>query len=255
MKIKLSIIILLFFVVACQAQTPTEEAASEHVAVVAEKEEVVEATAVSTDTPVPPTDTPVPPTETPVPTNTATPTATAVPPTDTPEPTDTPQPSPTATHTAVPTKAATAVPPTPTPQPRAEVHSFSSTEVVPFTEELFLYHMGRLRDTMVELNTIYIDIGHGAYGSCIGFGSPHKNWTTHLPIYTDLPDKYYPLYAEYRSIIRQAVSTTMEISTVCAGGGGEVSEQTDAQVVQFLSWVMSRTEAMVQETIQLQQQP
>ncbi len=255
MKIKLFILILLFLVIGCQSATVEEESAAEQVAVVAETEAVVEATAVSTDTPIPPTDTPVPPTETPVPTNTATPTPTTVPPTDTPDPTDTPEPSPTATNTLVPTLAATAVPPTSTPQPPPDVHFFSSTEVVPFTDELFLYHMGRLRDTMVEMDEIYIEIGHGLSGSCIGFGNPHKNWTTHLPIYTDLPDKYYPLYVEYRSIIHEAVMATQEIANICADGGGEVSDETDARVVQFLSWAKPRTEAMVQETIQLQQQP
>lgn len=252
MKIRFCAIILLFFIVGCQTQTTAEEVALERNAVVAESEEVVEATAVPTDTPIPPTETAVPATHTPVPTETATPTD--VPPTETVEPTDTPEPSPTATNTAVPTKAATAVPPTPTPQPRSDVHSFSSTEVVPFTDELFLYHIGRLRDTMVEMNTIYIEIGYGKSGSCIGFGSPHKNWTTHLPIYPEVPDKYYPLYAEYRSIIHQAVMATQEIANVCADRGGEVSDETDAQVRQLLSWAVPRTEAMVQESIVLSQQ-
>jgi hypothetical protein len=218
MKVRFCAIFLLFFIVGCQPRTTAEDPAAESGAVVPEDEEVVEVTAVPADTPIPPTDTPVP-------ANTAT----------------------TATNTAVP--------PTPTSQPRVEIHFFSSTERVPFTDEGFLYHMGRLRDTMIELDTIYIDIGHGANDSCVAFDSLHKNWTTHLPAYLDSPDKYYPLYAEYRSIIHQAVLTTTQIFTVCTGGGGEVSEQTDDQVVQFLSWAMPRTEAMVQETIQLQQQP
>lgn len=216
MTVRFCAIFLLFFIVGCQPRTTAEDPAAESGAVVPEDEEVVEATAVPADTPIPPTDTPVL-------ANTAT----------------------TATNTAVS--------PTPTSQPMLEAHFFSSTERVPFTDKDFLYQMGRLRDTMIELDTI--DIEHDAHASCIDFNSLHRNWTTHLPAYVDSPDKYYPLYAEYRSIIHQAVLTTTEIFTVCVGGGGEVSEQTDAQIVEFLSWAMPRTEAMVEETIQLQQQP
>jgi hypothetical protein len=39
----------------------------------------------------------------------------------------------------------------------------------------------------------------------------------------------------YRSLIQGVVSTTAEIYTVCTGGGGTVSDQTDAAVRTYLA--------------------
>lgn len=72
-----------------------------------------------------------------------------------------------------------------------------------------------------------------------------------MPVFEDVPEKYYDLYIEYRSIIYEAGTLTQEIASVCGGGGGHVSEETDAAVLNFIQWAKPRTAAMVIEVAQL----
>jgi hypothetical protein len=136
---------------------------------------------------------------------------------------------------------------TPTPS----VPAFPLTEVAPFTEDAFQYQVGRLRDTMVDLDIIFKRIMGGEQGNCVFFGGLYINWTQHMPVFEDVPAKYFDLYIEYRSIIYEAGTLTQEIGTVCANGGGHVSEEADAAIVNFVQWAKPRTEAMLIEAAQL----
>lgn len=204
-------------------------------------------TSFPTDTPFPQTETPKPSSPTPIPTDTPSPT-----PTLTSSPTVTPSATPTATPTETPSPTLTPSPvPIPTSTPRPEVPAFPLTEVAPFSEDAFQYQVGRLRDTMIDLDIIFQRIMGGGTGDCTFFGSLYINWTQHMPVFEDVPEKYDDLYLEYRSIVYQAGTLTQEIGTVCANGGGTVSEETDRAIVNFIQWAKPRTEAMVTEIAQL----
>ena len=62
---------------------------------------------------------------------------------------------------------------------------------------------------------------------------------------------WFRLYAEHRSLIQEAVTTTWEINQVCAEGGGTVSDETDAAAQAFIERAYPRSEQMVLEALQL----
>ena len=61
----------------------------------------------------------------------------------------------------------------------------------------------------------------------------------------------FPLYAEYRAPIQEAVTTTWEINQVCDEGGGTVSDETSAAAQVFIERAYPRSEQMVLEALQL----
>lgn len=237
---------LLISVIGCDS-TGTEEISV--VEVTAETEPI----AIATNTTIPATETPKPPTETPIP-PTATPTLTNTP---SQTPTDTPSPSPTHTSTPIPTNtplptltATTVVLPTSEPtKPPFKV--YPDTFYAPYSEDAFLGHTRRFHETLNQLNDMYITISFGKSGSCGIFGDLYKTWTEQMPVLEEVPEKYTILHAEYRSLIDQIVMHTGEIAQVCSGGGGTVSDETDAAIRNYLEWAIPRSEQLVVEIIQL----
>ena len=207
-----------------------------------------------TNTP-PPTATSTPePTATPTFTPTDEPTSTPTDaPTLTPSPTETPVPTPTDTATATLIPSPTLSPPTrvpPTPVPQA--HAYPSTPIQNFDVDVFLSYLGRVRDSFrsaqSELPQIFSGAKHGDCGSYIGW---FALWIAEAPGFTDVPADWYPLYAEYRSLLKQAIESTWEIHTVCDSGGGEVSDETGEACLGFIEWAYPRSEEMVTEGLQM----
>lgn len=198
------------------------------------------------------------PTDIEIPTLTLTSTATpTLEPTNTPTETSTPTasstPTATPTHTPSPTASATSTstPIPPTPVPLAQVHLFPTTPIEDFSTESFLYQLGRTRDTFEELELIYTMISFGNTGNCIHYGGLHNLWTTTMPGYDNTSSRYHNLYVEYRSLLNQIVTETAEIQSVCSGGGGHVSEETDQAFRSFLEWSVPRLNQMVGEAQQI----
>ncbi len=238
------------FITSCQSTNqPVERVASSELA---EVTATIESTATRTPNPTvtsTPTLTPTS-THTTIPTSTLTPTSTST-------PTATMTPSSTPTNTATPSATATpwpTLPPaTPTAAPPA-AHIFPTTEIVPFSEDDFTYHMGRLKDSIAYFDREFVRMSLNFKGRCGNYYDSWKNWTVHLVGYETIPEKYLPLYVEYRDIMRIATESTTEILTICNQDGGTVSDETDEVVRTFLAWAVPRTEQMVVELAQLRGQ-
>lgn len=244
MKPLFALFAILLLISCRQPETPQQSQPT----AVQESASLPTATRTASPTP-PPTDTSTPTTEpsaTPSPTNTPTatytPTATNTP---TPTPTDTPEP----TATATPTKTPTPLPPQPT---RPPAPTFPETPIQPFTRDAFIYELGQLSLNFNDLNNMYINISFGHLGSCIAYNGLYTQWIRNRAGFSDVPAAWASLYAEYRAMIHQVVSITNEILTVCSGGGGTVSDETDAAVRAFLESSRPRLDQMIATASQMQ---
>lgn len=224
----------------------TEETAVPATAVAQVAEESTDIPPTATEAP---TETAVPPTETPEPTNTPTPEPTATE-TDTPTPEATETPEPTNTPAATNTPQATAVPPTAVPPTAAPVtaHTFPETPIRPFDADDFIRYLGLVRDSYRSFNSeMDLFAQTSKPGDCGTFIGWTGLWILEAPGYTDVPADWQPLYAEYRSMLRQVVSVTAEIRPLCNAQGGELSKETTQAIVDFVTWAYPRSEAMVTE--------
>ena len=221
-----------------------------------ETAQTVPATPVAQATVVPTATQPATPTPTAAPIET--PTATSTP---TPSPSPTPTLSPTFTPSAtpapspVPTDPPTAAQPAPTPAPTtppSQPHVFPETPIQSFDADVFIRYLGLVRDSFRsaadELPQIFSGSKEGDCGSYIGWIAL---WVTEAPGFEDVPAAWFPLYAEYRALIQEAVTTTWEINLVCDEGGGTVSDETDAAALAFIERAYPRSEQMVLEALQL----
>jgi len=207
-------------------------------------------TATPTSTPLP-TDTP---TATPTSTATSTATATSTPtatatPTPTPSPTHTPPPILTNTPTSMPVSTATQPVPT---LPSSQAHVFPETPIQSFDADIFIQYLGLVRDSFRsaadEFPKIFSGSKKGDCGSYIGWIAL---WAAQAPGFENVPPAWYPLYAEYRSLLQEAVTITWEINEVCDAGGGTVSDETVAASQAFIDRAYPRSEEMVVEAQQL----
>jgi hypothetical protein len=148
--------------------------------------------------------------------------------------------------TAVPP---TSVPPTAVP---ATAHTFPETPLRPFDVDVFVQYLGQGRDSFRSFNSeMSIFQANGKPGDCGTFIGWTRLWILQAPGFTDVPSAWQPLYVEYRSLLQQVVSLTMEIRPLCEGAGGQVSAETTQAIFDFLLWAYPRTEAMMIETGQL----
>lgn len=169
-----------------------------------------------------PSDTPTStstPTDTPTPTETFTPTPTDTPlPTDTPAATNTPSRTPTPKPTLPPPPTATF---TPAPLPAAPVfpqtimHAWDPADFRKELNELvkFNYDQGQ------QLQSL-IDTGRG---SCELFYQYRNEMIVSQAAYDVVPPEWYSIYYRYRVAIHTAVAAVSEITTICDGGGGNIS--------------------------------
>ena len=224
--------------------------------------QTIPAAPVARDTAVPTATQPATPTPTCTPTETPAATSTPTPspsPTPTSSPTltpsATPAPSPAPTNPPTPTAVATAAQPVPTPiptTPRSQPHVFPETPIQAFDAEVFVRYLGLVRDSFRsaadEFPQIFSGSKKGDCGSYIGWIAL---WVTEAPGFEDVPPAWFPLYAEYRALIQEAVTTTWEINQVCGEGGGTVSDETDAAAQAFIERAYPRSEQMVLDALQL----
>ena len=249
MLYRVTLLFLLGLVMAgCSNDPATEDIATEVIA-------KVTATPAPTATPVTPTATPEPtltatpvPTDTPEPTATATATATPVP-TDTAEPTATATPEPTATATNIPTPRPTLPPPPPTVPPTAP--TFPETPIRTWNAAEYRNYLGQFRDSLRSFNSeMGIFQQTGKPGDCGTFLGWARLWIVQSPGYTDVPSQWWPLYYEWRSLLKQVADLTVEVRNICGGSG---SGSVDAQpLIDFLSWAYPRSEQMVTEAAGIQ---
>jgi len=234
--------------VSCSDNQPAAELPTEVIAEVTN-------TLAPTVTLVAPTNTPPPtPTDTatPVPTDTPEPTAT---PTETPQPTDTPEPTNTATPEQTATTVATATPratlPPPTPTVPLTAPTFPETPIRAWNAEEYRSYLSQFRDSMRSFNsemTIFEQTGKP--GDCGTFLGWSRLWIVQSPGYTDVPNQWWPLYYEWRSMLKQVVNLTTEVRNICGGSGGEGVEA--QPLIDFLSWAYPRSEQMVIEAAAIQ---
>ncbi|MBN1314380.1 MAG: hypothetical protein JXA42_02890 [Anaerolineales bacterium] len=247
MKIRIHLLLLVLLLAACNpsSETRVDTTPAEELAAAPSATPTKEPTETPTETP---TSTHTP-TDTPEPTNTSTPTET---PTETPSPTHTPSPTltPSPTYTPSPTPSNTPIPPTPVP-PRPEAHLFATTIIEPFSRDSFIHELQELKTNFVDLNEKCDLISFGRIALCHPFQGFHSIMTSNRLGFTDVPDSYYALYHEYRSIIQQAVAVSQEIEDVCAAGGGEVSVESFENTREHLKLGISRIEQMIGEAQQI----
>jgi hypothetical protein len=121
-----------------------------------------------------------------------------------------------------------------------------------FDADVFVRYLGLVRDSFRsaadEFPQIFSGSKKGDCGSYIGWIAL---WVTEAPGFEGVPPAWFPLYAEYRALIQEAVTTTWEINQVCAEGGGTVSDETDAAAQAFIERAYPRSEQMVLEALQL----
>jgi hypothetical protein len=121
-----------------------------------------------------------------------------------------------------------------------------------FDADVFIRYLGLVRDSFRsaadEFPQIFSGSKKGDCGSYIGWIAL---WVTEAPGFEGVPPAWFPLYAEYRALIQEAVTTTWEINQVCAEGGGTVSDETDAAAQAFIERAYPRSEQMVLEALQL----
>lgn len=86
----------------------------------------------------------------------------------------------------------------------------------------------------------------GRPGNCGAYGRFMQD-VKNLPGFVNVPDNWFPLYFEYRSLLSQTPAVTAEIATVCNAGGGDVSAQTDLAVVDFVDRTQQRLYQMIAE--------
>jgi hypothetical protein len=90
----------------------------------------------------------------------------------------------------------------------------------------------------------------GKPGDCGTFLGWTRLWIVQSPGYTDVPSQWWPLYYEWRSLLKQVANLTLEVRNICGGSG---SGSVDAQpIIDFLSWAYPRTEQMVTEAAAIQ---
>lgn len=191
-----------------------------------------------------------------IPTLTATPTATATP-TLTPSPTPTPSPTATATATATlkPTLPPVTNTPTPAPTSAATPHVFNETPMKEFNVDELMNAVGRMRDTFRSASEgFYTQHDQYKYPVCPSYNGWFATWVKESPGFNNVPPTWQAFYAEYRSILQQAVSSTWQVHIVCTqkvfpsyAAYREQSTQSIAPAEQFFAWAYPRSEEMVIE--------
>lgn len=200
------------------------------------------------------------PTVTPSPTATATAIPTLTPtltPSLTPSPTETP--SPTATATTTPTLKPTLPPvtrtPTPAPTSAATPHVFNETPMKEFNVDELMNAVGRMRDTFRSASEgFYTQHDLNKYPDCSAYNGWFGIWVKESPGFNNVPPSWQPFYAEYRTILQQAVSSTWQVHVVCTQrvfpsfeAYREQVQQSIAPAEQFFAWAYPRSEEMVTE--------
>ena len=141
------------------------------------------------------------------------------------------------------------MPPTPVP---VTAHTFPETPIRPFDANDFADYLGRVRDSFRSYhNEMGQMVQTGKPGDCGTFIGWVGLWVLQAPGYTDVPPQWNALYVEYRAMLRDVVTVSNDVRTLCAGEGGTISQETLDGIVNFLGRAYPRIEQMVVEAAQL----
>jgi hypothetical protein len=156
-----------------------------------------------------------------------------------------PSATPTLTWTPRPLNTATFPPPsaTPTlPPPAAPV--FADTPIWPFDAGQFIDNLDRVHKSFQNMTAVVGVAATSGTGSCHSFRLFSADWTSAYG-FVNVPEAWYPLYAEYRVLLQQAFTLTEPIRAICAAGGGTVSPEAIDAMNAFFDPAQNRMYALL----------
>lgn len=182
------------------------------------------------------------PTETPTLRPTSTPTATP-----TAMPTQTPTSTPTDTPTVTPTPRPTRIPPTPTATLTATPAAYVLDPPRPFDPGELYDNLKRVHDSYQAFLGYFGQIvSSGAMGDCNTFRRYWNLWLG-LSVFTDVPDTWSSMYAEYRSLVDGTFQVMMPLNNICQGGGGTIDDETDRRIIDYLDMAQNRAYELIRQ--------
>jgi hypothetical protein len=125
-----------------------------------------------------------------------------------------------------------------TPNPRPVAPLYADTPIQPFSPEAFIASLYKTTASFSDWLK-YFDgvVNGGVTGNCDNYWKHFNEWKF-MPGYSDVPDAWYSLYYEYRSLLQQAATITIPIANVCGASGtigGDVSDENDKAIITFFN--------------------